>query len=413
MIPRALKFTDCLRPACALVLLWALPAHGQSADPAITAAEQAMAAHLPEVAVEKLNVLLSGTTLDDTQHARAQDDLTTGQERFVKAEALAALGQWADALPLYAAAANDATAAANGSAGLQQAATLGHAEALHALDRNMEARALLALLASHSSSPLVQLRLAELDVENADLDSARALLNRCKPATPLEGRWFQYVQGRLYLAEQQDAPALESFQDLLNNPSGLTPALHAGATVGLTEARIALNGLEAADNVLEDFIWQHPDSPYLEEMFRRLDHIYGAEESPSDSELQHWSTQPPARRAALAQYYQAHSLQDQDRREKAIHAYTEFVQRYPTHPLAFEAWMQLGNLYLDKASIPQAINAFDSAMRFSADDLQRARAAIPISPRAIFCTQRSFFTMPQLARRSSGCRPRTTPPSHG
>jgi len=363
------------------------------ADPAITAAEQAIASHLPEVAVEKLNVLLSGTTLDEASQERAQQDFaqamldsgdaqgalaqldfpTSDTERFIKAEALSALGQWEDALPLYA------TVAANGPANLHDAATLGQAEALHALQRDPEARAILALLAVHSNSTLVQVRLAELYVENDELDPARVLLAHCKPTTPLESSWYQYVQGRLYLAEQQDAPALETFQDMLSNPSGLTATLHAGATIGLTEARINLNGRESADNVLEDFIWQHPDSPYLEEMFRRLDDIYAGEDSPSDSELQHWSTQPPGRRAALAQYYKAHLLEDQgrrDSREKAIHAYTEFVQRYPTHPLAFEAWMRMGSLYLGSGHIPQAINAFDSAMRSSTDDLQRARAEI-------------------------------------
>jgi len=376
---------------CALLCLITLPLQAQTpTDPALTDAEQALASHLPEVAVEKLNVLLSGTTLSEDQQQRAQEDLThaildsgdaqgalarldfpaTNTERFLKAEALSALGNWEDALPLYA------TVAAYGPDSLHEAATLGQAEALHALQRDPEARAILALLAAHSSSTLVQLRLAELYVENAELNPAGALLARCKPATPLENSWFHYVQGRLYLAEQQDAPALETFQDMLNNPPGLTAALHAGATVGLTEARINLNGREAADNVLVDFISQHEESPYLEDMFRRLDQIYAAEESPSDSDLQHWATQPPARRAALAQYYEAHSLQNQGRREKAIHAYTEFVQRYPTHALCFEAWMQLGYLYLAKASIPQAINSFDSAMRYSADDLQRARAEI-------------------------------------
>jgi tetratricopeptide (TPR) repeat protein len=372
------------------VCFCALPLWAQETAPDIITAEQAMASHLPEVAIAKLNALLSGSGLDDAQQARAQQDLTqamldsgdvqgalarldfpaTDEERFLKANALAALGQWSDALPLYA------TVAANGPQNLHDAATLGQAEALHALQRDPEARAILALLAVRSNSALVRLRLAELYVEDAELDPARALLARCKPATLLEKSWFQYVEGRLYLEEQQDAPALESFQDLLNDPSGLTPSLHAGANIGLTEARIALNGLEAADNVLEDFIWQHPDSPYLEEMFRRLDLIYEQEESPSDSELQHWSTQPPARRAALAQYYEGRSLQDQGRRDKAIHAFTEFVQRYPSHPLAFEAWMQIGDLYLDTARIPQAISAFDSAMRYSADDLQRARAEI-------------------------------------
>jgi tetratricopeptide (TPR) repeat protein len=378
---------------CAALFLCAMPLPGQTpvpADATLGAAEQAIASHLPEVAIAKLQNLMTGASLDAADQQRAEDDLSqamldsgntqgvlarlsypsTGVERFIKAEALASLGQWEDALPLYA------TVAAYGPTSLRDAATLGQAEALHALQRDPEARAILALLERHSPSTLIRLRLAELYLENAEIEPAGALIARCKPQTLLEKHWFQYVRGRLYLAEQQDVPALEAFQDLLNDPAGLTPALYADAAIGLTEARIALNGLEAADDVLEDFIWHHPESPYLEEMFRRLDRIYAAEESPSDSELQHWAMQPPERRAALAQYYEGHSLQNQGRREKAIRAYMDFVQRYPAHPLDFEAWMQLGNLYLDKASISQAIDCFDSAMRYSSDDFQRARAEI-------------------------------------
>ena len=131
-----------------------------------------------------------------------------------------------------------------------------------------------------------------------------------------------------------------------------------------------------ADNVLEDFIWRYPDSPCLEEMFRRLDAIYAAEESPSDSELQQWSNHAPPRRAALALYYLARSLQRQAREEKSIRAYTEFLQHYPRHVLAFEAWMQLGELYLDGNRVTNAISAFEGAMRSSGNPSERARGEI-------------------------------------
>jgi len=386
----------CLRLLCAALCLGPL-LHAQDSPgpepvpPEITAAEQAMASHIPNVAVAKLNaLLLSGATLDETLQQRAEQDLTEAMlesgdaagalerlnfpandlESFWKAEALSALGRWDEALPLYE------TVATEGPASTQEAATLGQAEALHALERDGEARNLLSALEARSPSTLVRLRLAELYLENDEPDAARALLARCHPKTLLEVRWGQYVQGRLYLAEDQADPALDVFQDMLNNPSGLTATLHAGATIGLMEARVILNGREVADNVLEDFIWKHPESPYLEEMFRRLDGLYAAEESPSDAEYQHWTAMAPVRRAALAQYYLAHSLQDQGRHEKAIRAYTEFLQRYPSHPLAFDGWMQLGNLYLDTSRLPLAISAFDSAMNHSNDAIQRARAEI-------------------------------------
>ena len=371
-----------------LLILLAAPLL-RAQDPALESAEQAIAASLPEVAIEKLHAFLgSSAALDDSLRERAESDLTlatlnsgdavgalarleypSGElDRFWKAEALSALGRWDDAAPLYEEVATD------GPASLREAATIGQAEALHALGRNDEAESTLAGL--EAPSTLVRLRLAELYVESRQLEPARRLLARSQPANLVETRWRQYVEGRIYLAEDQAAPALEDFEELLKDPRGLTPALHAGATIGLTQARIVLNGLEVADNVIEDFIWHYPDSPYLEEMFRRLDGIYAAEENPSDSELQHWATQAPPRRAALGLYYEARSLQRQARQERAIRAYTEFVERFPRHPMAFEAWMQLGELYLDTSRIPNAITAFEGAMRNCSDARERARGEI-------------------------------------
>jgi TolA-binding protein len=357
--------------------------------PELAAAERAMDDRLPEVAIVKLNALLRAPgALDDATRKRAEKDLTRAMldsgdaagalarldfpsgpdERFRKAEALSALGQWDNAQPLYQ------ELALSGPGDLREPAAIGESEALHAMGRDSEARAVLSQL--EAPSTLARLRLAELCVEALQFDQARKLLADSKPATPIEVSWHQYVEGRIYLAEDQDAPALENFQALLDDPKSLTPALYAGAAIGLAEARIALNGLETADDVLEDFIWHHPESPFLEEMFRRLDNIYAAEESPSDSEIKHWAGQEPPRRAALAGYYLARSLQRQGRTENAIRAYTNFVQKYPGHAFAFEASMQLGQLYLDTGRIPTAITAFEGAMRYSGSDLDRARAEI-------------------------------------
>jgi len=351
-------------------------------------AERALDEKLPEVAVEKLRTYLETGVADDALREEAEDLLTramleagenagalgrlefpaSDQERFWKAEALSALGRWEEAEPIYEQLADD------GPAELRLAATMGQAEALHALGRTKEAEGRLKELAE--SSTLVRLRLAELYLETQQLDLARQLLANAKPGNLVETRWRQYVEGRIYLEEDQAAPALQDFDELLKDPRGLTPALHAGATIGLTEARIVLNGLEVADNVIEDFIGHYPDSPYLEEMFRRLDGIYSSEEDPSDVELQGWAAKAPPRRAALALYYEARSLQRQGRAEKAIRIYTEFVQRFPRHAYTFEACMQLGQLHLGAGRVPTAISSFESAMRSSNEPRDRARAEI-------------------------------------
>jgi TolA-binding protein len=370
------------------------------AQPPLDVAEQALAEHLPEVAIEKLHAFLaSPEATDDALRERAEADLTRAlldsgddetalarleypandRERFWKAEALLAQGRWEDALPIYQ------KLAADGPAELRLGAGIGEAEAQHALGEadpqhadvhNKLAIAILAALDRHGKSNLVRLRLAELYIEAQKPDGAKQLLARVKPGNLVEARWRQFVEGRMYLAEDQPAPALQDFDELLADPRGLTPALHAGATVGKTKARVELNGLEVADDVIEYFIGHYPESPYLEEMFRQLDAIYAQEENPSDLELQGWVAAGPPRRAALGLYYEARSLQRQGHQDKAIRTYTQFVQRYPRHQFAFESWMQLGQLYLETERIAEAIASFEGAMRASTNDRDRARAEI-------------------------------------
>ncbi len=373
-----------------LLLLAPLRLHAQTPTP-ILSAESALDSHLPTVAIEKLQEFLaSNPSIDDATRQRAEMDLThaildsgdaagalarldfpsTDTERFWKAEALSALDRWDDAEPLYGEVAED------GPPDLRDAAAIGEAEALETLGRTREAINVLAVMEKRSPSTLVQLRLAELSIEDQRIDAARKLVANAKPASLIEKNWAKYIEGRIYLAEDQAAPALEDFEELLNNPGGLTAELHAAATVGKCEAIIVLNGYEVADDVLENYITDYPDSPYLEDMFRRLSRIYAAESGPSDAQLEHWIQQQPAGRAALARYYLGRSLQNQDRQEKAIRAYTEFIQSYPRHPYAFDAWMQLGQLYLERSSIPTAISAFEGAMRSSNNAEERARGEI-------------------------------------
>ena len=64
--------------------------------------------------------------------------------------------------------------------------------------------------------------------------------------------------------------------------------------------------------------------------------------------------------------------QHQGRQEKAIRAYTDFLRRFPSHPFAFEAWMQLGELNLDTSRIPPAILAFRAVPSTSGRRLPRS-----------------------------------------
>lgn len=365
----------------------------ESAQNIPTEAAQAIAEHVPQVAIAKLQNflsenpaapdrakcvrLLARAMLDAGRAREALDILRTAsqenEDRLLEAEALAALGRWAEALPVFH------ELAAQQDAPFVEAAALGEAESLREMHRLGEAINVLQNLTQRKpNSALAQLRLAECWLDAKQFKYVQPILDSVTPQNALETKWKKYTEGRLLLAQDQAAPALVAFQDVLKEPRGLDENLLAGATIGETDARSVLTGLETADDILENFIWQHPDSTFLEEMFVRLDQIYAGEENPSESELQRLSQRPPKPRAALALFYYARALRRDDRAEKAMRAFNDFVRQFPDHPLACEAWIGLGTLCLDAGKIPAAVSAFEAAMRQSADEESRARAELAV-----------------------------------
>src|SRR5207248_9789644 len=117
-------------------------------------------------------------------------------------------------------------------------------------------------------------------------------------------------------------------------------------------------------------------SRYLDELFTRLDRIYASEENPSEGELQRWAQRPPARRAALAQFYFAKAEQRAKKPEKAVRALTDFVRQYPAHPLVCDAWTLAGKIQLESGKFSAAVGAFEAAVRQSPDAESRARTEL-------------------------------------
>ena len=388
------------------------PARG--AEPA-----QAIAENIPQVAVVKLQETLDHGRLTAAERPAALRDL---------ARALLDAGRAAEALDFLEAPANpdessmraEALAALGRSAGgaaalrgtgkktrraLFHAAALGQAEALHALGRTAEAAAVLQTLKAPGA--LASLRLADFLIELGQSKKAQAILAEIVPETTLEKQWQRYIEARLLLAQDQAAPALAIFESITKQPRGITESLFAGATAGVADARAVLNGLELADDTLEDFIWHYPGSAHLEEMFARLDAIYSEEENPQATELQHWSQNAPERRAALAQFYLAKEMQREKKVEKALRAYGDFLRENPAHPLACEAWTRLGGMQLDSGKIALAVSAFEAAMRASRDPESRARTELAMGV-AYFKTREfllSANTFRDAARRAEKIAP--------
>ena len=96
--------------------------------------------------------------------------------RFCRAQALAALERWTEALPLYQ------QVAAEAASPFRSRAILGQAEALRALERPDEALRVFALLFSDPQwKDRAELRSIELLLEKRDTAGARRILDRSKP----------------------------------------------------------------------------------------------------------------------------------------------------------------------------------------------------------------------------------------
>jgi tetratricopeptide (TPR) repeat protein len=202
---------------------------------------------------------------------------------------------------------------------------------------------------------------------------AREIVQGAVARNGTDERWKEYLEGRLLLAQDQPAPALAIFEELQQDPAGLTESLYFGATLGSTEARVILNGLEAADDVLERFISRHEDSVYLEEAFRRLDELYEQEEHPSDGELKKWMQKTASRRAPLSQYYAARMYGRAHKVEKALITLENWKQNYPTDPLLTSVDILQADLQLERGNLSAAGRALDEAMRGAKSEEQRAQ----------------------------------------
>jgi outer membrane protein assembly factor BamD (BamD/ComL family) len=372
-----------------LLLAFLTAAVLHAAEPALLIeARRARAESIPQVAIQKLRTLLQANDLpEDTRRTvnyELASSLLAGGEleeaqwivqplaeaggneaRLLQAQILSQSGRWSEALAIYQ------KLAVNPEAGTAQ---LGMVECLQALGQTASAVGTLEkFVAAHPNNTAAQLRLASLLVDLRKLSVAQEILNKVTPQNPSDGKWRKYVEGRTLLAQGQAASALVLFEEILQNLAGISDSLLFGATLGSLEARGVLNGYEAADGVLEKFISRYPNSPYLEEAFRRLDEVYDREEHPSESELKKWVQKGGPRRGAFAQYYLARMYRRLHKPEKATGALEGFIQNYPANPLLSAVHLMQADLFLEKNELPAAVRALEAAMRRARSDEERAQ----------------------------------------
>jgi len=352
--------------------------------PELAEAARPLEEGVPQVAVMRLRALLSGNLAAEERriaNAKLGEALLAAGEteealhvlqdqtlqalqatRFCRAQALATLGRWTEALPLYQ------QVAAEGASPFRSRAVLGQAEALRALGHPDEALQIFALLFSDpQAKDQAELRSVELLLEKKDTAGARRILDKARPTSLADKKEKRFLQGRLEAQLKHRERALELFQTILRRPEGASRAVLIATLCAVGETSLRLKAPETGDDPLEDFVEHHPTDPELPTIFRKLDQLYRAERAPSNQELRKWAGDPIQPRRALAQWYLARSEVRAGRRDNALQIFGELRSAHPQLPVLAEALFEFAQLELDNQRFDEALAVLEDARALRPD----------------------------------------------
>jgi predicted negative regulator of RcsB-dependent stress response len=303
-------------------------------------AEAQMAANEPE----DILILLADARLRDLPWAK-----------FWRAQALATLHRWADALPLYQELTNEASP-------FQKAAVFGAGETLRALGNRQQALTKFNLLIHDKEwSTRAQLRAAELFIELGNAPEARRLLEQMRTVSIPERRERRVLRGRLELLLHRPERAIEMFQAIVKRPEGTPHSILIAALFGVAEAHLQRKTPETGDDILERFIDQHHADPDLPLIFAKLDELYRAEHKPSRNELEKWVRRPEQPRRTFARWYLARMEIRAGRKERAQQLFTDLRRTEIKSATIAPALFEFAKFEIDDGRFDEALAILDDA----------------------------------------------------
>ena len=340
---------------------------------------------VPEVAVVRLQALLNNNLLEPERRAvvekLAEAEIAAQQPenalallsdvrvrdlpwaKFWRAQALASLHRWNEALPLYEQVVSSETSP------FRAAATFGTAEMLRAMGKHDEAlKKFMLLIHDNEWGTQAQLRAAELCIETGDATNARRLLEEVKPISIAERRERRVLRGRLELLQRRPERAIGIFQGLLKRPAGTAHSALISAVLGIAEAQMQLKTPEIADDIIEQFIDRHPADPDLPILFARLDELYRAEHKPSRNELERWVRSPEQPRRTFARWYLARFEIRAGRRERARQLFTDLRHTSVKSQALAPALLEFARFEIEDNQFDEAIAILNEARSFHPEE---------------------------------------------
>ncbi len=259
-------------------------------SPEYQAAKKYISDYLPDLAIPRIEKLLTREDLDETARATLLTLLGEAQIRagtpgialktldnpllrefspahLWRSYSLVQMGRYRDAI---------GELEKIDRMNMRENADLQTGKLLLALGNPKDARPILIpLLKSEDASIQKEttLQLISVALSLNQLDEASSLLEKSKPSNPVEESLIRYLNGRLQLARGDRPAAVGTFQTLLNDPEirkNLPAALYHESTIALADS-LSLEGNEssAIDSLLET-LNKNPAPPNLEAIFARL-----------------------------------------------------------------------------------------------------------------------------------------------
>ncbi|HEU0207770.1 MAG TPA: tetratricopeptide repeat protein [Candidatus Udaeobacter sp.] len=364
-----------LAPICLIGVLAQFVRADISAE--LTQASAPLSEGVPEVAVVRLQELLNKSSSESDRQAvteklaeaqiaanEPEDTLVLLADprlrdlpwaKFWRAQALATLHRWADALPLY----QELTKETSSS---HKAAVFGAGETLRALGKRQQALTEFNVLIHDKEwGARAQLRAAELFIELGNAADAARLLEKMEPASVAERRERRLLRGRLELILHRPERAIGMFQAILKRPEGMAHSILIAALFGIAEAHLQLNTPETGDDILERFIDQHPADPDLPSIFAKLDELYRAEHKPSRNELEKWVRRPEQPRRTFARWYLARLEIRAGRRERARQLFADVRRTGIKSSAIVPALFEFAQFEIDDGHFDEALAILDDA----------------------------------------------------
>lgn len=390
-----------------LIFLLALPpvADALETSAAFQQGEEALNAGLWEIAAHRFELLLQDPTLASSQKPQvaiclaeawirsgnSTDALELLRQSFVahdpaayfwQAQALSASGHFIEAMTTFARALDTPQIP------YRKEALLSRANIELALNQPDAALLTLRTLASNAdpaTTAQARLRQTEILLDLGHIPDARSAMPVTETLAPADHSHAAFLEARLLLAEGKPDAAIAAFAELLDHPEGQSLTRYHAAAIRLADALASQGSPPSASKSLLSFIQDHPASPLLDSMFKRLLQWLPAAPAPTDPMLEHLAQwipplPPPAAStihtggssviaawpvvsdmsdlAAFALYTRAiglHRLKSPEANTEARRLMTRLRLENPGHILASRALLQSGRWLLDEGRTSQAM----------------------------------------------------------